>query len=814
MDKVVAQLIHVDYFVDKNRPVIRLLMSDDEKRKIVVLDDTFEPYFYTIPAETVPIEELVEKIMGIKIPGKDGVVSPKRVEVVKKLVGIEERTLLKITCYLPSDVPKLREAVAMVNGVEGIREFDILFHRRYMIDRGLEPLDWYEVDGDRILYNDFPCDTALKARNIRRLYRPKEKMHIASFDVESIMERGEMRLIMAGIYFDDDHGKVATSIDVDGRDFVERVVGERGIIEWIVNTLKMEKPHLLVTYNGDAFDFRLLKERASKLKMELKFGGNASLVFKRRGRTSYAEIEGIAHIDLYPFVSTIMAPSLNTEVFTLEAVCQEILGEGKYEVTWEEIEHSWKTGENLERIVDYNYRDVELTMKLAKALLPNIFSLASLAYMTPVEVARASYSQLVENFAIRKAYKMNYVVPNKPTVEEMDVRRQEESYEGAIVIEPKPGLHEDIAVFDFRSLYPSIIITHNIDPFTINCKCCTPEEAYRVPGKPYYFCKKKRGFIPTILQELIEKRMEIKKKLKEVKDEVLKKVLDSRQQAMKTVANAFYGYLAFVGSRFYDKRCAESVTAFGRYYITMIADMARQHGFEVIYGDTDSIFLKMNGKKKEEVMHFLEEVNSKLSGIMELEFEGFYKRGLFVRRKTGEGGAKKRYALIDEYGKIVIRGFERVRRDWSKLARETQEKVLYYVLNGEVEKAVEYVRNVIEKLKKGDVDKEDLCIYTTITRSLDSYEQIGPHVAAARKAMARGVEIRPGETIKYIITRGVGSISDRAELAIFAESYDPDYYIRHQVLPAAMRVLSVLGYTEDMILSGTKQTGLFQFMKK
>ena len=313
---------------------------------------------------------------------------------------------------------------------------------------------------------------------------------------------------------------------------------------------------------------------------------------------------------------------------------------------------------------------------------------------------------------------------------------------------------------------------------------------------------------------MIEKRTEIKKKMKETKDELLKKVLDSRQQAMKTVANAFYGYLAFVGSRFYDKRCAESVTAFGRHYITMIAEMAKQHGFEVIYGDTDSIFLKVGEKSKEDVMQFLNEVNSKLPGIMELEFEGLYKRGLFVKRKSGGGGAKKRYALIDYEGNMVIRGFERVRRDWSKLARETQEKTLYYVLNGEVEKAVEYVKSVIERLKKGEVDKEELCIYTTITRGLDSYEQIGPHVAAAKKAVARGLEIKPGETIKYIITRGSGSISDRAELSVFAESYDPEYYIHHQVLPAAMRVLGVLGYTEDMILSGTKQTGLFQFTKK
>ncbi len=811
--KITGQLLHVDCETEDNKPVLRLLLADESGRRIVALDDSFEPYFYAIPEKAEDIKNLADRIAKLEFMDAGRIIKPKRTEIVKKRVGIEEKDVIKIVCALPSDVPKLRENVALIPGIKELREFDILFNRRYMIDRGIEPVDWYEIEGQAVDFDNFPCDIAIKIERIKRLYKSEKAYRFVAFDLETMEENGEFKIIMASVMFDDGAKRVITTADID-TEFVEKVETERELIEKLCRIIAERKPHFVLTYNGDGFDFKVLRERADKMKIKLEFGRNASVRFRRKGRASAAEINGYVHIDLFPFVSVIMAPSLNTEVFSLEAVAQELLGEGKHEMTWEEIEQSWRNQQNLEAIAEYCLRDSELVVMLAEAILPNIFSLASLTYMNPFDVCRSSYSQLVENFAIRKAFKLNYVVPNKPTQEEMDVRRQAEAYEGAIVIQPKPGLHENIAVFDFRSLYPSIIITHNIDPSTINCKCCAKDKAYRVPNKPYYFCRNVRGFIPTILEELITKRMEIKNKLKDIKDEKLRKLLDSMQHAMKTVANAFYGYLAFLSSRFYDRRCAESVAAFGRYYITLIAGMAEKRGFEVIYGDTDSIFLKINSKTKDDILAFLKEVNDSLPGIMELEFQGMYKRGIFVRRKTGEGGAKKRYALIDEEGNITIRGFERVRRDWSKLARETQEKVLYFVLNGEVDKAVNFVRDTIERLKNGKVEKDELGIYTTITRDVSSYEQIGPHVAAARKAIARGMVIRPGETIKYIITRGTGSISDRAELINFADSYDPDYYINNQVLPAALRVLSVLGFTREQILSGTRQVGLARFMKK
>ena len=194
--------------------------------------------------------------------------------------------------------------------------------------------------------------------------------------------------------------------------------------------------------------------------------------------------------------------------------------------------------------------------------------------------------------------------------------------------------------------------------------------------------KKKIGFVPTVLKELIEERIKIKPGLKKLKKETSKyRDLYAQQYALKTVSNAFYGYLGFAASRWYLRPCAEATTAYGRYYIHKIINLAKKENFEIIYGDTDSIFMKTNNASKEKIQQFLTTVNKNLPGIMELEHEGNFIRGLFVSKKTGVGGAKKKYALLDAKGNITIRGFEKVRRDWSPLAKETQEKILNLVLN-------------------------------------------------------------------------------------------------------------------------------------
>lgn len=213
----------------------------------------------------------------------------------------------------------------------------------------------------------------------------------------------------------------------------------------------------------------------------------------------------------------------------------------------------------------------------------------------------------------------------------------------------------------------------------------------------------------------------------------------------------------------------------------------------------------MHESIKENVDKFLLSVNEELPPGMELEFEGFYERGFFV--------TKKRYALIQD-DKIVVKGLELVRRDWAPVAKKTQEKVMMAILkDASPDKAAKIIKEVIDQIKKGETPLEDLVIHTQLTKNPDKYKQRAPHVLAAKKAIERGRKVGRGSIIRYIVIKGKGPISQRAEPLEDADvaNYDPNYYIDNQVLPAVSRIIDSLGYSQDEIVHQEKQSSLDAF---
>ena len=213
----------------------------------------------------------------------------------------------------------------------------------------------------------------------------------------------------------------------------------------------------------------------------------------------------------------------------------------------------------------------------------------------------------------------------------------------------------------------------------------------------------------------------------------------------------------------------------------------------------------MHQEIKEKVDNFLFSVNQELPPGMELEFEGFYERGFLV--------TKKRYALIHD-DKIVVKGLELVRRDWAPVAKKTQEKVMMAILkDGSPKKAAKIIKEVIDRIKNGEIPIEDLVIHTQLTKNPDKYQQMAPHVLAAKKAIKRGRKVGRGSIIQYIVVKGKGPISQRAEPLEDADvaNYDPSYYIDNQVLPAISRIIDSLGYSHDEIVHNEKQSNLDAF---
>ena len=809
-------LLDIDYDVENDKGIIFLFGRNEEGKRILIRRE-FYTYFFVMPKEGEE-ESLKQKIENLKnIPTK--ILS---VEIINKIWQGNERKLIKITVQNPRKIKDVRDAIKDWKEVEDTYEYNISFYKRFLMDYKIKPCSWIEVEGEKV-ENKFDVDETIEAREIRQIENDKEpKIKVIAMDTEWVETENKENLIMISLAAENLRKVLALSEWQGKQEFVESYASEEKLIKRFLEIIKQEKPDVLVTYNGDAFDFLKLREKAKQLKIKFGFGINGKeLEFVRRGRGSAARCFGVVHIDEYVFVDKILSASLKSEVLTLDEVASELIGEGKKDLEYKQMTEFWKERKELNRIAEYSMWDAYLTYLLSQILLPQIFSLSKLVGEVPFDTSRYTYSQLVEAYLMKKAVEDNVLIPNSPKTEEKESRMRELPYKGAIVVEPKKGIHENIAVLDFKSLYPTIIVSHSISPELLNCGHKECKEKNTAPETKNYFCLKKVGFIPKHLKLLIDRRKEIKEKMKKIpKDSPEYKILDNEQYATKIISNAMYGYFGFIGARWYKRECGEATAAWGRYYIKKIIQMAQESGLEIIYGDTDSIFVKKEGKSlkeiEEEAKRFVERVNEELPGIIELEFRGVYTRGIFVTREKGESGAKKRYALLDISGNLEIRGFETVRRDWCKLAKETQRKVLEIVLKEKnPEKAIQFVKETIKQLREGKIEIEDLTIYEQITKPLSQYEQIGPHVKAAMKAREKGKIITEGSIIAFVITKGVGSISDRAMPIEFVleKNYDAEYYINHQILPAALRVLKALGYSEEDILKSRTQ-GLHTWIKK
>jgi DNA polymerase I/DNA polymerase-2 len=804
-------ILNIDYIMEGAQPVIRLWGKTEGGKNICVLDRTFDPYFYVEPKADLrkdDLENLKTRIMRLELDGE----KPEKIDIMDRTMLGKSVQMLRITVKRPPDIPKYRDLLKDWKETRNEYEYGISFYRRYLIDKGLVPMSWAGATGEKDTKGDLIADVVINANKVEPLNREGlPRFNVMAFDIEMAEEMGEGKIIMISFRSSRGLNKVVTYKKVKGSG-IELVDSEEGLLRRFVGVIREENPDILVGYNTDRFDFMKLDERCEKYRIDLNIGRDGRhVVFKRRGRISSAQINGRVHVDLFDFIEHILRSSLATETLTLDKVSKEILGKGKKRVKWKEIEQAWKDEKDLEKVVEYCRWDSELTLKMSDHLLPQIYELCKTIGQSLFDVSRMTYSQLVEWLLIKKTYEHGGVSQNRPRYDEVMRRRKYPAYTGSYVHIPKEGIHDNIALFDFASLYPTITITHNVSPETLNCICCRSDDpkkmrVHRVPDQEHYYCKKKPGFIPSIIKELLDKRSSVQRSMARTDSGSMKyKYLDNRQYALKILTNAIYGYYAFAGSRWYSRLCAESITAWGRFYIKKIISLAEKMKFDVIYGDTDSLFLKV--RSRNQAKEFLKRANNSLPGVMELDFRELYRSGIFVLSKTGIA-AKKRYALVDFDGKITIRGLEKVRRDWAKIAKDTQENVILAILKDRSpEKAAKMVKKTIGIIQGNKVEMDDLIIYSQVTRPLSKYEQISPHVVAARKARERGRVIKEGSTISFVITKGPGSISNRAEPAEDAENYDPDYYIHHQVIPAALRILSGLGYTEEDFSNGGNSGG-------
>jgi DNA polymerase, archaea type len=343
-------------------------------------------------------------------------------------------------------------------------------------------------------------------------------------------------------------------------------------------------------------------------------------------------------------------------------------------------------------------------------------------------------------------------------------------------------------------MYPSLMIKYNISPDTLVTGREKEDDIFEVPEVNHRFRKNPSGFYRIVLTKLMEARKATKTELKRTaRSDLRYPLLKAREKAIKVMTNAVYGYAGWAGARWYSKEVAESAAALGRETINRAISLAKSLGLTVFYGDTDSLFVNYEEKL---VKRFQSEIDRQLG--LEINLSEVYERILFTE-------AKKKYAGLRTDGQIDVVGLEAVRGDWSNLAREVQNTVLKMVLeDANPSRATAYVQDLTRNLKSKNLPLSSFIIWKTLTKPVEGYEVNAPHVEAAKKMAKDGWPVTAGDKVGFIITKKPGKLFQKAEphYKVTVEDVDYDYYVRNQIVPAAARILEILGVSEDQLLAG------------
>ena len=810
--------IDYDYFDFNGRNCLKIYGRNSEGKRICLIDD-FEPHIWAILKDNLSekkVSELIKKIEKIQLDSKGRNTKVEKFEVKEMNFLGKKVKALKI---FATNYKDLKEIAAHLDykEIQKTRGYDVGLITSYIIESKLEPLKNYKISGEILAEFDYggiaqilDVDFVIKPDSKKEIKNDKTiELKTLAYDLETDSLKPENGEILMISLVGKDFKKVLTwKKSPTEKKYVEFVKNEKELIEKFKEYLKVYSPDVLVGYNSDYFDLMFLKERAKKLKIKLDISLDQSEAKVSKGVAILGKISGIVHIDLLRFIKTAYSQYMTSETLSLNEVAKEFLGEKKIDF---KFQHSSKI-KDWDKFYEYNLHDSNLTLKLFEKFWPDMLEF-SLSIKEPLfDISRNGLSKQIEGYILHHLEKYNEIPERKPNLDEIKSRRERGGVEGAFVYEPKPGLYQDLVMFDFTSMHTSIIITHNISKGTL---CEKNKESYKSPEinlggkKTNFYFEKNPGFFPQLLNEIFEKRKKFKAQYKKNPNPITK----ARSNAFKVLSASAHGYIGFYGSRYYSWESSSSILAFVRHYNKEIIKKIEKEGNEVIMGDTDSVAFKRTSSKKD-TKNLLEKLNNSLPGVMHLELEDFFKRGIWVTTRSGTTGAKKKYALIDEEDNFKVRGFETVRRDWCKLARVTQDKVLRLILKeGNEKKALEYLKKIINDLKSRKINKQDLIIKSQLKKPIHEYKAISPHVVAAKKLIQKGEPVSAGSLIEYYIgeVKNKKLVREGVKLLDEDAKYDIEYYLDKQILPSVENIFHVFNIEISDIIKGNKQNNLNKY---
>ena len=701
--------------------------------------------------------------------------------------------LARVEVALPTDVPKLRDRLHAAEVVT--YESDVRFAVRYLIDRNVRggcviegtPQPSEEVGIDCV-FNDPLVEPAPVA------FSPK----LLSFDIETDAEAS--RLLAISLF-----GDALDEVYIVAPDGVtsmpENAIGlpsEEAVLDAFMAKVQSFDPDILTGWNVIGFDLRVLDRVARRhdRSFEIGRGGGVLRLRLAEGRfgNDQATVPGRLVLD---GIQLLRGAYVKMDDYSLDAVARTVLGEGKVlegDVGDRAAEILDRYHHDLVGFAAYARADARLAYQILEKLdLINLSVARSRLTGMPLDRVAASIASF--DFVYLAALAQKHI--HAPSVRPLKAPGSS-AQGGGHVLEPVTGMHENVWVLDYKSLYPCLMRTFNIDPLTYVRSGAERSDDIRTPTGAAF--RRGDAILPNILDELFRTRERAKRDSDEV-----------ASQAIKILMNSFYGVLGTSGCRFHNPDIANSITGLGRHFLLWSKAWFEKAGFQVVYGDTDSVFVRSgiddSRAARDEGNYLTASINADLARYvrdtwqvesrLELEFEKLYRRLFLPSIRHGSVGARKRYAGVLE-GEDVVEfvGMEVVRRDWTELAKNVQRELYIRLFaDGPV---LSFLHDYVKDLRSGDLD-DHLVYRKGLRKALHEYTAITPpHVVAARKAKS------PGRVVSYVMTTAGPEPLDNVE-----HELDREHYVQRQVRPVAEPVLEAMGLEFDRAIGDDRQLGLF-----
>ena len=634
--------------------------------------------------------------------------------------------------------------------------------------------------------------------------------NVMSLDIETDYQTDEL----FSIAFVTDEFKCVLMVgEGQNSEIIEYLPDQKAVLLRFIEWVREIDPDVFCGWNVINFDFRFLQRKADQLKVPLKIGRQQSTPFWRQQQNDASRhfllIPGRVVLD---GIDTMKNATYSFQSFSLESVGNEILGRGKliqngsenktdsHDPLFKAKEIRRQFREEKQKLAEYNLEDCQLVWDIFEKTDLINFAIER-ARLTGLEMDRVGGSVAAfDNLYLPRLHRKGYIAPN---IGDYEGRL---AAPGGYVMDSVPGMHDSVLVLDYKSLYPSIIRTFNVDPYA-RIAALYDEEIETIPGYDGASFAKHDAILPDIIKELWKARDHAKAENNAV-----------LSQAIKIIMNSFYGVLGTPGCRIHDSRLTSSITKRSHDVILQTTELIEEAGYSVIYGDTDSVFVALGkscsneqaDKVGNELIQYINnfwrdslESEYDIDSCLEMEYETHFIKFFMPTIRGSEKGSKKRYAGMVENNagerQLKFKGLETVRTDWTQLAKDFQLNLYSRVFSDETYD--DYIMQIVADLKAGKFD-DQLIYRKRLRQKLSEYKKnIPPHAQAAIKAEQafkdQGLPSRykNASWIEYVIT-----VNGPETLECQKSTLNYEHYIEKQLTPIADTILSVMGSSMESVI--------------